>query len=67
MNYKLYVLNELEQQNLYYDPLSLPYSKLVDERDLTDKELEAVLKRIGVSNFVVEQKLSHIKTYCNCL
>lgn len=61
MNYKQFILHELETQNLFYDPSSSPYDKLVDEREFTEKELDTLLKRIGVSNFIIEQKLGHIK------
>ncbi|XKH50661.1 tetratricopeptide repeat protein [Chryseomicrobium palamuruense] len=61
MNYKKYILDQLEVQNLYYDANSSPFDKLEDERELTEKELETLMKRIGINQMMIDQKLSHIK------
>lgn len=67
MNYKLFITDQLEEQSLYYDPASSLYSKLTSDEDLSDKELDTLLKRIGYSKQMINQKLNHIKNLLNLL
>lgn len=67
MNYKQYILDELDAQSLYYDPNANAYVKLTSDEELAEKELELLLKRIGYTKSMIEQKLNHIKNLLNLL
>lgn len=62
MNYKTYIIEQLNEQNLYFDTNTAPYNKLNSNDKLTQKELNILFKKIGTNQFIIEQRLNHLKT-----
>lgn len=63
MNYKGYILYELNQQKINDDVLikqKLTRNRLNSKEELTSKELKSYLKIIGLSQAMIDQKLNHL-------